>query len=253
MAKSQTQSLTEDLPDTQTNKHSRRFNFSRTTLIIIALIVLVAGFSAWQYSQNLALKKELGQLKGDGGASDAEIRELVSKVGALIELPEGDEPTIATVTDPQKLTDQAFFATAKTGDKVLIYANAKKAILYRPSENKIIEVAPVNIGGATAEAEQQTESPLPVTERASVVVQVQNASKTNGLARKVSDTLRAAGFVQANASDAPAGVSATTTIIYGERYKAVANEINEVLGNSAKTEVQIGLEGATVILGTDFK
>lgn len=48
--------------------------------------------------------------------------------------------------DPEKLRDQPFFANAQRGDKVLIYANAKKAILYNPPSNKIIEVAPVNIG-----------------------------------------------------------------------------------------------------------
>ncbi len=75
-----------------------------------------------------------------------EIERMVSRVGALIILPEGEQPTIATVTDKEKLKDQSFFANAKNGDKVLIYTGARKAILYSPTQNKIIEVAPLNIG-----------------------------------------------------------------------------------------------------------
>ncbi|MFA5946202.1 MAG: hypothetical protein WC802_04820 [Patescibacteria group bacterium] len=71
---------------------------------------------------------------------------LVNEVGKLIALPPDEEPTIATVTDPDQLKDQVFFANAQKGYKVLLYANAKKAILYDPINKRIIEVAPINIG-----------------------------------------------------------------------------------------------------------
>jgi len=71
---------------------------------------------------------------------------LVNEVGKLIALPQDEEPTIATVTDPDQLKDQVFFANAQKGYKVLLYANAKKAILYDPINKRIIEVAPINIG-----------------------------------------------------------------------------------------------------------
>jgi len=75
-----------------------------------------------------------------------ETNKLVADVGKLLVLPEGETPTIATVSDLEKLKSQPFFANAKNGDKVLIYTNAKKAILYDPVAHKIIEVAPINIG-----------------------------------------------------------------------------------------------------------
>ena len=65
----------------------------------------------------------------------------------FIVLPEDEQPTIATVSDPEVLKGQPFFAKAKKGFKVLIYANAKKSILYDPFENKVVETASMNIGG----------------------------------------------------------------------------------------------------------
>ncbi len=64
-------------------------------------------------------------------------------------LPQDEQPTIATVTDLAKLQGQPFFANAQVGDKVLIYSRAGKVILYRPGENKIIELAPINISTTT--------------------------------------------------------------------------------------------------------
>ncbi len=75
---------------------------------------------------------------------------LIAEVGKLIVLPADEEPTIATVTDPELLKSQPFFATAEKGFKVLLYGTAKKAILYDPINKKIIEVAPINIGDTAA-------------------------------------------------------------------------------------------------------
>ena len=78
-----------------------------------------------------------------------ENQKLIAQIGKLVVLPEGEVPTIATVSDPEKLQDQAFFANAKRGDKVLLYPTSKKAILYNPLNNKVVEIAPINIGEAS--------------------------------------------------------------------------------------------------------
>ena len=70
---------------------------------------------------------------------------LVSIVGKLIMLPESEIPTIASVSDPAMLKSQTFFINSAIGDKVLIFTQAKKAILYRPSVNQIIEVGTINL------------------------------------------------------------------------------------------------------------
>jgi len=70
---------------------------------------------------------------------------LIEKVGELVILPKNELPSIATVTDVDKLSDQIFFAKARNGDKVLIYASEKWAVIYRPESNKIVEAASVDV------------------------------------------------------------------------------------------------------------
>jgi len=108
-------------------------------LLFIALLIAL-GIAGYFYWQTLELRKNPQQ------NAQKEAQELVDKISKLILLPEGETPTIATVSDPEKLKEQAFFAKAQKDDKVLIYTNAKKAILYNPTSNKIIEVAPISIG-----------------------------------------------------------------------------------------------------------
>lgn len=119
-----------------------------TPIIVLAILILVlAGTTYYFYLQFKGLKQDPQKIARE------ETKALINKVSKLIVLPEGEEPTIATVSDPEKLKDQPFFAKAKKGDKVLIYTNARKAILYDPQNNRIVEVAPVNIGGTQSQAQ----------------------------------------------------------------------------------------------------
>ena len=88
--------------------------------------------------------------KNPNVVAQQEVTSLVAKVGRLVVLPEGETPTVATVSDPEALKDQVFFKNAVKGDKVLIYAESKKAFLYSVSLDKIIDVAPLNIGNQKA-------------------------------------------------------------------------------------------------------
>jgi len=114
-------------------------------VIISGLVVLAAlGLFLLTQQQLNEVKKDLAQQQDDPALKIREENKLlITEVGKLIVLPVDEDPTIATVSDLNKLKDQPFFAKAQLGDKVLIYTNAKKAILYRPIEKKIIELAPL--------------------------------------------------------------------------------------------------------------
>lgn len=126
------------------------------SLIMIVLVILLAATSFYFYKKSNS---------NPDAASQAEVKALVSKVGDLMVLPEGEVPTVATVSDPEALKDQEFFTDAKKGDKVLIYSNARKAILYSPDLDKIITIAPLNTDAAKAPtvtpAEPKTETKAP--------------------------------------------------------------------------------------------
>ena len=124
-------------------------NRSRQTASLFAANRIVAVLSlavAISLAGAVYFYAQLQGLKAPPASLENESSELVASVGKLMLLPEGETPTIATVSDLEKLKDQPFFVNAKNGDKVLIYTNAKKAILYDPVAHKIIEVAPINIG-----------------------------------------------------------------------------------------------------------
>ncbi|HCM51550.1 TPA: hypothetical protein DIS56_00200 [Candidatus Saccharibacteria bacterium] len=131
---------------TGSNHSARAKNFVKAnrTILFIGLIVILATVPAiYFYSQNNNANKKLNDLQKNSQSADT-AQQTIEVVGKLVLLPEGEQPTIATVTDPTKLKGQAFFASAQTGDKVLVYNKAGRAILYRPSLNKIIEMAPLN-------------------------------------------------------------------------------------------------------------
>ena len=109
---------------------------------ITTIVALV--FAGFMYFQIVELKKS------PQTALAKETKDLVAKVSKLVVLPADEQPTIATVSDPVALKDQPFFVNAQKGDKVLIYTNSKKAFLYSVTLNKMLDVAPLNIGGTTA-------------------------------------------------------------------------------------------------------
>lgn len=121
-----------------TRKHYRTFYM---ILIIVALLG-VGVFFAVRYVQSSRTIRKLQQAAAQ--TPDRQANDLVRTIGMHMVLP-NEKPTIATVEDTKKLSGQTFFQSARNGDKVLIYAKAQKAVLYRPSISKVIEVAHVRI------------------------------------------------------------------------------------------------------------
>ena len=216
------------------------------TSFIVGLLILALGFGGFSFYQYQQSQTELKRLKENPQeAAIAEAKKLVERVGKLIDLPKDEEPTVANITDAKKLSDQAFFQAAQNGDKVLIYTKAKKAILYRPSSNKVIEVAPVDLGGG-----RQTEQ--------KVTVALYNGTTTVGLTGTVERQLEGKFLnvditVKENASKNDYEKTVVVALSSGKEVEAKA--IAEFLGvqvaalpqGEAKPEADI-----LIILGSDY-
>jgi hypothetical protein len=121
--------------------------------VVVAAIALLP--SLYFHHQSQTSNDALGVPSSANLQTTADV---VKRVSRHILLPSGEQPTVATVTDASKVHNQAFFANAASGDKVLVYANAKKAYLYRPSIDRIIEVAPLAPNSQAASPSTQSTS-----------------------------------------------------------------------------------------------
>jgi hypothetical protein len=152
--------------------------------ILISLVVLVilgGGITGliWKFQPELYRLIDTYRA-GEATKVDAT---LIKTVGQLMFLP-SEEPTIATVTDKEKLAKQPFFAQAENGDKVIIYTQAKKAILYRPTQKKIVDVAPL-ITDATPQPQL---APTTVTSE-KISLTLLNGSLKPGVTNSIDDQL----------------------------------------------------------------
>lgn len=133
----------------------------KKVLLILGILslLIVLGASAYFGIQYFKTKSELDNLKklSSQDSTKLETALLIEKVSKHMILSTDETPTIATITDKNKLTSQPFFDKAKNGDKVLIYLKEKRAILYDPAADRIVEVSPIAMPSPTVEA------PLPPT------------------------------------------------------------------------------------------
>ena len=119
-------------------KFTEEYDLRKIAVFVILVMIITAaisGVTAGFYYYSKYQSAIIPPFNTDTASREAET--LVAKIGKLIHLPDNEEPTIATVSDMEKLKDKPFFKDAKVGDKVLLYPKAKRAVLYDVSNNKI--------------------------------------------------------------------------------------------------------------------
>jgi hypothetical protein len=125
---------------------TKLFSWHYVIELVLLIVVVVLSLTAWSLnSDKHDLSKEVASLNSNPQAIvQKQTQSLISAVGKLMQLPKGETPTVASVTDVAAAKKQSsFFNNAQNGDRVLLYVKSGEAILYRPSTNKIILVAPL--------------------------------------------------------------------------------------------------------------
>lgn len=180
--------MVENVPEKIRGGFSVNIVWKSFFLLLLGGAVVSSGYFYARYRQVLT----------EASKSDTNI--ILETIGKSIELPEGEAPTIATVTDKTKLSGQSFFRKAENGDKVLLYPEARKAFLYRPSTKKVVDMTIINIDSKTAPSlspaetgevagttneqvlEEHTSLPEEVSKIAEIVVS--NGTEKRGLAKQ---------------------------------------------------------------------
>lgn len=130
---------------------------NKITLIIVFIIFLVLSVSStgaayYYYRQNQVIRKN------PQAATEMDNQAILKKIGAIMELPP-EKPSIATILDREKLKDQAFFQKAQNGDKVIIFEQARRVLLYRPDTGRVIDFAPLILDAQPSTSSSTTVTP----------------------------------------------------------------------------------------------
>ena len=161
------------VPLGESPQKNRAFVVSFVLGVLLLVSLGIAGYFYYQYKQTGAVKEA------------AEIEKIIEVIGHSIQLPEGEVPTLATVTDKEKLVEP-FFQKAENGDQILIYTENGKVILYRPSIRKVIDMTSVNISASQAQAKPVSQSEaVPVIVRVAILNGTQTAGAANAAESKL--------------------------------------------------------------------
>jgi len=117
-------------------------------IVVIALMGLVFVIDGKRKAvtdqlQNLTVRLEQLQSGNTQQNREAASR-IVERVKRHIVIPEGIEPTVATVVDVETLRERnVFYEKAENGDHLIV--TPTRAILYDPDKDIILDVVPVQL------------------------------------------------------------------------------------------------------------
>lgn len=120
-------------------------------IIIIAVLAIVTVVLALGYIKALSDIRQLEDPEAQAETDRKEIEEIVKRVSRHLFVPEEGLPLLATVVDAEALaSEQPFYRGVEIGDKVLIYAQTQRAIIYSPERDLIVNVGPVIVNNQDA-------------------------------------------------------------------------------------------------------
>ena len=122
------------------------------TAILLTLILLAGAVSYllfYQKSQRVTIN--IPQLAPSKTVIINPDQDLLSELEKRLAMPKG-KPAIFNISDLSHLTSQNFFNGSKPTDKLILFQEDKKAVIYDPIAKQIINVGPLVVMPATPAA-----------------------------------------------------------------------------------------------------
>lgn len=157
-------------------------------VFLFSLGIIASGLLFFKYQkaqQEIKNLKVLGTQNQKTQDNPTDLSKVISNVSKLMRLPTGEEPTVATIVDIDKVKTQPAFQNARNGDKILLYANAKKMIIYNPADNVIDDVVSISSSASIT----PSSSPSAI-QQSPVKVGLKNGTTAQGLAAKMENDIK---------------------------------------------------------------
>ncbi len=229
--------------------HTIKRIFSILLFFITILILVATGLSTYSFIRYKDATAFISYFFNKDKFQSLEDARLITLLQQSAIVPE-ETPTVATVTDKEKLSNQTFFKQAQNGDLVYLFSEAKKAYLFRPSTKQIVEIGPLNI--QKKEDEKQDVIPNGTT------LALYNGTTTIGLTSTFQEmimqkTPQVLVEVKANASNT--SYEKSMIIPVEEKYQGIAKTLSTLLSipiSEMPQGEQVPNTHILIILGNDL-
>ena len=157
------------------NKNSFFERFNRSAMVhfgvLLLAVVALGAINVWQMTKYSQLSKDIDKVKlelSESNTTNIELSStlsnvssgermaafdsarLIRKISTIINIPSTEKPTLATITDKEALKNLSFFKDVEKGDRLLVFATAKKVVLFRESEGRVVNYGPIDSSNAPA-------------------------------------------------------------------------------------------------------
>lgn len=112
--------------DKKTLRH--RLQLSKTTLVLAVCCAVAVGVGIFFFVKYQAVEN-----------AKNENAQLIEKIGRVVQLP-NETPLAVSVADKDKLSNRQLASKVENGDMMLVFAKAKRLIVYRPTSEKVIDM-----------------------------------------------------------------------------------------------------------------
>src|SRR4030042_3690515 len=208
--------------------------FGRKALVVVGVcfIIFISIAPAYFFFKRYEETQQL--LSNPTLVARQETEDMIAKVREYVELPEDEEPSIVTVSDRDKLKGHPFFSKAKNGDKVLIYSKARKAVLYDPTEQKIVNVALITSDTPSVQSTLGVETPtrLAIYNGTAVsgltkIVEKQLSEKVSGVEVVLRDNANKVNYTQTVVVDLTGGKKRVLAESVAAALKGIVGQLPE--------------------------